>query len=255
MHWCAPMVASYYIQVLSLGLVWTFFHCSGMCGPLVAGLTSRTGDDGSRARRLWLRARRVLAYQSGRALTYAVMGATAGLVGAQISASVEKIAALSALAVAPVFALLGIARLAGKHVVMPGLGQKISALYASAIRFSRRVTWLRGDVASSAATGLVMGLLPCMLMFWVLGVAATTGSPLHGAGVMVLLVVLTTPTLLAAGCAASIWRIAWSERFVGGALLFSATWLGLVGAAANGWIDHFHITFELAGEPYMLMLF
>lgn len=249
------MESIYYMQVLSLGLVWTFFHCSGMCGPIVVGLTSRSHDEGSRARRVWLRARRVLAYQGGRALTYAMMGLVAGLVGQQLEGSVERLASMSALVVAPLFALVGLAKLLNISVGSGGIGRKIASLYPVAIRFFRRFQWMRRDLPSAAATGLVMGLLPCMLMFWVLGIAATTQSPVHGAGVMVLLVALTTPTLLAAGCAASMWRVRWSERFVGAALLVSALWLGLIAAASNGWIDHLHFSFSLFGEPFMLMLF
>jgi sulfite exporter TauE/SafE len=248
------MVSSYYIQVLSLGLVWTFFHCSGMCGPLVAGLTSRSDDQGSRARRLFLRARRVLAYQGGRALTYAAMGTTAGLAGAAFEGVIRDLTAMAGFVVAPLFLVLGIWKLAGRSLGS-GAGTRMGSFAVGALRKLRAVKFLRGDFLSSMATGLVMGLLPCVLMFWVLGIAASTASPLHGAGVMVLLVALTTPTLLAAGCAASIWRIRWSERFVGGVLIFSAVWMALVALAANGIIDHVQFSFRLLGEPYMVMLF
>lgn len=249
------MMSSYYIQVLSLGLVWTFFHCSGMCGPLIAGVTSRASDEGSRARRLWLRARRVFAYQGGRAVTYAAMGASAGLAGAAFESTVRDLTALAGFIVGPAFLGLGLMKLSGKTFGASGVGARISGFSLGALRKLRATKFLRGDLLSSMATGLVMGLLPCVLMFWVLGIAATTASPLHGAGVMVMLVALTTPTLLAAGCAASIWRIRWSDKVVGGVLIFSSVWITLVALAANEIIDHIQFSFRLFGEPYMVMLF
>ena len=48
------------------------------------------------------------------------------------------------------------------------------------------------------ALGAMMGFLPCMIPAWALSQAALTGSPLHGALVMLLLVGLTTPILLVA---------------------------------------------------------
>lgn len=248
------MFATYYIQVLSLGLVWTFFHCSGMCGPLVAGLTSRSDDPDQRLRRVVLRARRVLAYQSGRAFTYALLGASAGIAGAMFQESITRIAALSGFVVAPLIALLGVWKLSGR-TMQSALGAKIGARLSRWMSALRRSPAGRNQFVGAFLTGLVLGLLPCVLMFWTLGVAATTASPLHGAGVMVTLVVLTTPTLLVAGCAAGIWRVRWSEKIVGVVLLISAGWMLLVALAANGLIAHAELTFRLFDEPYMVMFF
>jgi len=248
------MFATYYIQVFSLGLLWTFFHCSGMCGPLVAGLTSRSDDPEDRLARMSLRARRVLAYQSGRALTYAVLGASAGIAGAIFQETISQVAALSGFVVAPVIALLGLWKLSGKSL-QSTVGTKIGTYVGAALRVLRRTFAGRNQFVSSFVTGIALGLLPCVLMFWTLGIAATTASPLHGAGVMVTLVILTTPTLLAAGCAAGVWRVRWSEKIVGIVLLVSAAWMLLVALAANDVISHAELTFKLFGEPYMVMFF
>lgn len=251
----AAVISSYYMQVLSLGLVWTAFHCSGMCGPLIAGLTARSSDEGSRARRLWLRARRVLAYQAGRAVTYAAMGAGAGIAGVMLEGALRDVTAAAGFVLAPVFALLGARKLAGRGGGSRGFGAGAAARVTGALRLFRRYPALRRDLPSSFLTGAAMGFLPCMIMFWVLGIAATTSSVAHGAGVMVLLVLITTPTLLLAGCAASFTRVASSERLVGAALIFSGVWMLLVALAANGLIDHAHLTFRAFGQPYMLMFF
>ena len=247
------MFATYYMQVVSLGLVWTFFHCSGMCGPLVAGLTSRATDPEERWPRVWVRIRRVLAYQAGRAVTYATLGAVVGVAGALFESGVREIAAMSGFVVAPLIAILGVAKLTRRSLQSPA-GEKIGGYVGALIRTLRQSP-LRHRLLGSFLTGLALGLLPCVLMFWTLGIAATTASPLHGAGVMLTLVAITTPTLLAAGCAVSLWKIRWSEQLVGVVLLVSAVWMLLVALAANEMIPHAELTFRPSGEPYMVMFF
>jgi uncharacterized protein len=102
--------------------------------------------------------------------------------------------------------------------------------------------------------GAMLGLLPCMITLWALGLAATTGSALHGAGVMVLLVVMTTPVLLGVTLLPRLLR-----RLVRGRAAslmpdilagLSGLWLFLVGLAALGVIPHEHVQLG----DYMLML-
>ena len=66
------------VQVVGLGVLWVSLHCAGMCGPILAGLAVGGPEllAGARVRR---GARRVLAYQSGRAAMYALLGALARL--------------------------------------------------------------------------------------------------------------------------------------------------------------------------------
>ena len=247
------MISSYYMQVLSLGLVWTVFHCSGMCGPLVAGLTSRASDPPERSARLWLRFRRVLSYQLGRSLTYASLGAIVGLAGAFFESAIRDVAAMSGFVIAPILAIAGFAKLLNVQPKL-GAGAKVSAHVMTVMRSLmpklREHKWL-----SFVATGAMMGLLPCGQMFWTLGVAGATASPLHGAGVMLLLVAMTTPVLVVAGCAAGITKLRWSERLVGLVLLLSAGWMLLVALAANGIIDHAMTMIHIGDECYHLMFF
>jgi sulfite exporter TauE/SafE len=96
-----------------------------------------------------------------------------------------------------------------------------------------------------------------MLMFWVLGLAASTGGALTGAAVMVGLVVMTTPVLLIAGTSPLLARgkmRQWGDTVAALALLISGVWLGLVGAAANGWIDHLHFMFAIGEQSFKMML-
>ena len=72
---------------------------------------------------------------------------------------------------------------------------------------------------------------------------------------MLLLVVMSTPTLLFAGCAAALpTRRINGEALVPYALILSGGWLGLISAAANGWIEHIHLQFAIGSEKFVLML-
>lgn len=246
---------TFYAQVFSIGLVWVFFHCGGMCGPILAGVTADVREP-SRKRAIAIRTGRVLSYQLGRALTYALIGAVAGLVGSAFEHVLQQFTQVAGLLLAGVLLVVGLMRLppwahkfsGGSWASASGglLGRALSTLQ----RRGPKKGFLR-----FAMLGAVMGLLPCMLMFWVLSIATATASPVHGAGVMVLLVLMTTPTLLVAGNAAMLGRRFHSAWVAPVAMMVSGVWLGLISVAANGWLDHIHIQFRLFGEKYVLMLF
>lgn len=250
-----------YTQLFGLGLLWVTVHCAGMCGPIVGSLVATQKTDGGWLSRLVQRAKSVLAYQGGRAATYALLGASAGLAGAAAEAFIGPVTRVAGLIVAVALIGAGILRL-GPVARRLGLGSSTGELSASgrfvgaALKRVRRLVPRRGGL-QMMAIGAVLGLLPCMLMFWVLGLSASTASPLHGALIMVGLVALTTPVLLFAGaapllCSPAVRRF--GEKAIPVAIIFSGTWLLMVALAANGWIDHLHLPFELFGEKLVVML-
>lgn len=251
--------APHYAQLVGIGILWVTFHCSGMCGPLIASLVGTPTTGESNAGSLWVPIRRVLAYQGGRAITYAVLGAVAGLVGVAAESVVTQVSQVAGLVLAVAIFGAGLAK-------MPGLADKFgltesSRAAASGQFLGRMLARIKPMLPNQgmlrlALMGLVMGFLPCMLMFWVLGISAATASPLHGATIMVGLVIMTTPVLLVAGCAPMAGRGvagklgAW---LIPSAMILSSIWLGLISAAANGWIAHLHWMFELGGETFTIM--
>ncbi len=250
-----------YAQVLSVGLLWVTLHCSGMCGPIMIGLTAGGGGRDTPAARAWWSARRVLAYQGGRGLMYALLGALAGGLGAALEDLLSAVSHVAGLVVAALLLGAALLHLPALQRLRPGsaaLGSWSGRLLARALRLTRagrspgQSAWWR-----MALVGFAMGLLPCMLMFWVLGLAASTAHPAHGAAVMLLLVALTTPMLLLTGVLPHLlggrWR-AQGERLLPWGLALSGLWLGLISAAANGWIAHVHFAFHLGGEPFAVML-
>lgn len=253
--------SSAYAQLLSVGLVWISFHCAGMCGPLLIGFDVGGASRGAGVLR---GAGGVFTYQAGRAMTYVVLGALAGLVGKGLTAVFEPAGAVFALvfglsvaatlvwrarrsvsqsSAAP--ARVGFSRLEGppkKSLVERLVGRLPRALHPLAGPDEGRHLRIFG-------LGAAMGLLPCMITYWTLGLAAATGSPLHGAGLMLLLVAMTTPVLLGVTLLPRLLprRATWLPSAL---MAVSATWLVLIGLAGLGAIAHQHVA--VGGYTVML---
>lgn len=250
-------ITAAYAQVLGLGLLWTSVHCSGMCGPLLIGLDVAGVAQGTTAPRGALQ---VLLYQAGRGLTYALLGGLAGAIGAGLASLFETAGALVAL-------LLGAGVAASLLVALHRrMRPKLSLHRATRTPdWTERPThWLTRAVSPLAGTGRplhllalggVMGLLPCMITAWVLALAATTGSVLHGAALMLVLLALTTPVLLGVTllprALPALRRAAWLPSFL---KTISATWLVLIGLAGLGIVAHQHVVLELASGNLVVML-
>ena len=251
-------MAPFYAQVIGIGLLWVTVHCIGMCGPILASLTASMGVHRAKTgRQRVLRAlAAVLSYQGGRGLVYAGLGAAAGISGAAAQAIIEDVAQTAGLVVAAVILAVGVWKL----LPLP------SNLGDGAGWSARWTGWALGRVGRllpktgamrMAAFGMVLGFLPCVLMFWILGIAASTASAFHGAMIMLLLVVMTTPVLVFAACGSSLpgfFSHLRSDRVIGGAMLISGTWLALIAFAANGWIEHLHFPFEIGQWELVIML-
>src|SRR5690554_2035980 len=275
----ADNIMALYAQLVGVGFLWVTVHCSGMCGPIVAGLVVHIHPRNpltSPWRQRVSVLKYVLAYQSGRGLMYALLGMVAGLLGAQVEARVQSITAIASLLVAAGLLLVGVLRLPAmsrlrakwrvqrkaKRSAESDANRAAAALPLSA----RFVTGLMRRLPNSPrlkgplrmfVNGFMLGLLPCMLMFWVLGLSASSASPLHGALLMLTLVGMTTPLLIAAGLSTTLVspRLRrFGHHIVPFGMIFSGVWLGLIALAANGWIQHIHLPFTLAGEKLVFML-
>lgn len=248
-------VPSAYAQLIGLGLFWVSFHCAGMCGPLLIGL-----DVAGAARGFgpWRGMLQVLSYQAGRALTYAWLGGLCGLLGARLNGWFAQASGLVAMA-AGLVAIAGTLRRrqSAAPVTLRRPAQlAMPALLQEGRRLLTRLASYRSPLYG-LALGAAMGFLPCMFMFWVLGLAALTGSPLHGALVMLLLVVMTTPVLL---LLTLLPRLALGFRKARPRLAaylpaLSGLWLLLCGGAAAGLWPHAHTGGSLFGRHFMIMLF
>lgn len=196
------------------------FHCLGMCGGIVAAL-SMSAPGGGFGPRL----KSQLGYNLGRIATYTLLGALAGLAGSSLD--------LMAMKGVSFYFLIG----ANLLVIAVGLS---SALRLNALGFSAlegrgaqllalplRRALSGGTALASFPLGLVLGFLPCGLVYAPLIAAAGTGSLTLGAATMAALGVGTLPVLLGFGTASS----ALSGRLRSLMLRLTGVAVALMGAA------------------------
>jgi sulfite exporter TauE/SafE len=166
----------------TLGLLGSF-HCIGMCGPIALAIP---GDNRS-PEALFLRG---LLYNSGRILTYAVIGAVFGLLGMGATiAGYQHILSISLGVLIIFFALF-------PHIKFPG---NIHSLYT---RFTEKLTkiisglYKKRSNFSSFLIGLLNGFLPCGFVVTALAAALITSSIFHSAAYMALFGLGTLPVML-----------------------------------------------------------
>lgn len=172
------------------------FHCIGMCGGVAAALSLKGCNAPLRPRLA-----SQLCYNSGRILTYTLLGATAGLVGSSLDLVTLKSVSHWFLVGANIFVTtIGAATALG----LGRLG--ISALDGRGARFL--ATPLRRAAATTSPLaalplGMLLGLIPCGLVYAPLISAAASGSLILGAATMASLGLGTIPALLLFGTASS----------------------------------------------------
>jgi uncharacterized protein len=170
-------------------------HCAGMCGPFTCLYAGPRGD----ASRLGAH----VAYNGGRLVSYILLGAVAGSIGARVDdlgrfAGVAHLAALVAGCLMIAWAAATIGATLG-----------IRAPFSLAPEWARRTL---GGVLVSAGrqpaevrallVGLLTTLLPCGWLYTFVIVAGSTGTALAGASVMAVFWIGTVPMLLAIGVGA-----------------------------------------------------
>lgn len=162
-------------------------HCVGMCGGLV--LAAAAPDAGRRLRLLGHH----LLLQSGKAVSYAFLGALAGGLGAALlrqplfgwSTRIVAAAAGAAIVLGGLSLLGLLGRRGGPEdgVLANLFGRTLGPLLASR------------PAGFPLVVGVVMGFLPCPLVYAGLGAAAATGSPAAGALVLAGVALGTVPAL------------------------------------------------------------
>lgn len=186
------MPESAYLALLLIGLLGGT-HCVGMCGGIVTALSL-----GAPAR-LSVH----LAYNSGRLVSYAAAGAIAGMLGEAslvLSGQLPVRTFLYLLASLTLIAL-GLYLMGASNALAfsERFGQK---LWRHLQPLSRRYLPAR-TVAQAFPLGLLWGWLPCGLVYSALTTALSSGSAVHGAGLMLAFGVGTLPNLLLAGLLAA----------------------------------------------------
>lgn len=220
-----------FLQMSSIGLLWTFFHCAPMCGPIVGGLRLNQGSMSSTLHQLTL-------YQSGRAMMYMIFGIIAGSFGGFVLNFNWMGFLLS-------FVLLVAAIQTQWKLIKSPLS--IQSLY------SQLGEWVKKSQGRWRAfhLGIIFSFLPCGLVAWSLGLAGLTGNPLNGALIMLYLVLLTSLPLAVALLAGRQLRFKYVPESA--PLFISSLWTFLMSAAAQDWIEHFKIKWTVFGKTIHLM--
>jgi hypothetical protein len=168
-------------------------HCAGMCGGFVA-FYAGTGDGRAGLSHA--------AYNLGRLVAYAVLGATAGALGLALDLAAAPIGIQRA---AAVLAGLLIA-LWGARTLLEVAGVRMASLrppavWSSAVARGVAVVARQPAMARALVVGLLTGLLPCGWLYAFVVTAAGTGDPLRGAGLMVVFWAGTLPVMAGLGVA------------------------------------------------------
>jgi sulfite exporter TauE/SafE len=212
--------------VFALGLA-ASLHCVQMCGPIVISYSVSLKRDMMLAH---------LSYNAGRVITYSALGALAGAAGSGIGmlgkmaglASAARLLAGGAMVVTGILML----RVLPRKVLVQVERRGAMAL------FSRSVGRL---LVSSRALGkfglgLMLGFLPCGLIYGALLKAVETARPLAGAFTMAAFGMGTAVALLAMGMASSFAGLrmgAWGNRLAGASILAAGAILVWRGIAAG----------------------
>ncbi len=157
----------YILAAISLGFLGSF-HCVGMCGPIALALPVHQKSASQKTIS-------ILAYNSGRILTYALFGILFGLIG-QSFALFGYQQNLSVLLGALILLALLVPKRFAYHLSVTG------KLYGLLNRLKNKIAHLfqQRSIRSFFSIGLLNGLLPCGLVYMGIAGAIATGSVLKG---------------------------------------------------------------------------
>ncbi|MHC8491280.1 sulfite exporter TauE/SafE family protein [Thalassospira sp. SM2505] len=191
------------LSALIAGLVGSVTHCVGMCGPFVISqVTSRMEqvplEKMSELRRLTGAA--LLPYQFGRLTTYCLLGVLAGFFADGISALtsiwwIGPVLLVLAGAFFLIFGIMGLLPHMGGLLPTSGETRWWNRLFGDRLRPLFAAPFgMRGY-----ALGIMLGFIPCGLVYGALVLAAATASALNGGVVMVIFGLGTVPMLFVTG--------------------------------------------------------
>jgi uncharacterized protein len=218
--------------VFVLGLAGSL-HCLQMCGPIVISYSVSMARYGAFKREMVLAH---LFYNGGRAVTYAALGAVAGAAGSGIG-MLGKMAGLATAArlvsgAAMIVTGILILRVLPRKMLVQVERRGVTALFSRSI--GRLLVSSRA--LGKFGLGLILGFLPCGLIYAALLKAMETARPLAGALTMLAFAMGTGAALFATGLAASVagFRMGgWGNRVAGLSILTAGAVLVWRGIAAG----------------------
>lgn len=190
------------VSLFLTGLIGGLTHCAGMCGPFVLSqVTARLESVPASRMREWhrLAGAAVLPYQFGRMTTYMLLGAALALAAGSLGdmAGLRWLSAGLLIFAALLFVGYAVPKL---KLALPG-GRKAESWWSAKVsRLARPLfgspTGLRGYLL-----GVMLGFIPCGLLYGALAAAASSGDPVAGAFGMGAFALGTMPALFGVGLA------------------------------------------------------
>ncbi len=169
----------------TLGLVGSAAHCVGMCAPFVMIVSRRFGVPDGRhspiAAQLW--------YTGGRVVTYAALGAAAGIFGGVVQRAGGLVGVQRAAA-----ALAGITLVGWACLNLTERGRSTGPSHGWFNRVTKH--FAQRMPGHPLSVGLLLGLLPCGLLYSAVVASSALGGPLHSALALGAFGLGTAPALL-----------------------------------------------------------
>ncbi|MDZ7687482.1 MAG: sulfite exporter TauE/SafE family protein [Halobacteriales archaeon] len=178
-------------------------HCLGMCGPLVTMYSEKMeGARGGRDILTWHEVRQHALFNTGRTVSYAIIGAVMGGLGTVLFGA-STLVSLSSIVRGSVGVVIGIIIVAsgvtyalrGTVVEVPGTGRLFRTVHGL---ITRRVEGLVNGFGI-LGLGAVHGFLPCPMLYPAFLYAFARASPVEGALSLAVLGAGTFPTLMVYG--------------------------------------------------------
>jgi sulfite exporter TauE/SafE len=229
-----------YITIFFIGLLGGFSHCLGMCGGLVMTYSiNLRGSDPASSTPRWPRWRIHLLYNSGRIFTYMILGEIFGLLGSTLGL------------------ILAIKNIQGALEVFAGVVMLIMGLNFSGIwpawsadffpginTFKKLIARLFNVLrpGNMFILGMILGLIPCGLVYAAGAKAVATQSPLAGMMTMLFFGLGTFPALFILGISTEFITVRLRQqlyRLAAGLLIILAVLTLLRGIDALDWY-HFY---------------
>jgi hypothetical protein len=191
-----PVMIESILAVFLLSLTGSL-HCAGMCGAFVAFAVATPGaDPATQTGRTLLHT----AYNGGRLVTYTLLGALAGALGAAMDlggaqVGVARTAMLFAGSIMIGFGVVTFLRRRGVRLPNAPIPKRWRTLVSRGHRYAMG----KPPVVRALMIGLLTTLLPCGWLYVFAAYAASTGSAAIGALTMAVFWVGTLPVLVAVG--------------------------------------------------------
>jgi sulfite exporter TauE/SafE len=180
------------LSIITIAILGSFGHCVGMCGGIVIAYSS------TKVQSNWNKSKQTLShilYSLGRVVTYTILGALFGFLGS-VTTFNSTTNGLFLIFTGIVMLLVGLS-LFGKLKFLTLIEHSVSKQVWYQKSFKKLIA--SNSLMSFYLLGMLNGLLPCGFVYFFAITAASTGSALYGALVMLIFGLSTIPALFSLG--------------------------------------------------------